>query len=205
MLRTNLIDFIGMESRWHLLKGNFSMIKEGTWPFPKFSGDFIGMESWWHLLKGNFSMKKEGTWPFPKSAGRFYWHGVVKAFIEWVLFHDKGRNLTFYKIIRSILISNDSWWHLLKGSSSTIREKIYSLRITLCHFDRHGFVISIIKRELSHDKRKNFTVTKIVQSIILKLYRDAAFWDESSTITACILSFTTIKRSIWLKWNIDVT
>jgi hypothetical protein len=73
------------------------------------------------------------------------------------------------------------------------------------HFDRHGFVISIIKPDLSHDKRKNFTVTKIIQSILLKLYRDATFWDESSTITAGISSFTTIKWSIWMKWKVDVT
>jgi hypothetical protein len=34
-------------------------------------------------------------------------------FFEWELFHDKGRNLTFYKIIWSILLAmthDDIYW-----------------------------------------------------------------------------------------------
>jgi hypothetical protein len=38
------------------------------------------------------------------------------------LFHDKRRNLTVYESFLIDFICRNSWWHLLNGSSSTIRE-----------------------------------------------------------------------------------
>jgi hypothetical protein len=44
------------------------------------------------------------------------------ALFEGVLFHDKRRNLAVYDRIPLDLTSTKSWWHLLKGNSSKIRE-----------------------------------------------------------------------------------
>jgi hypothetical protein len=44
------------------------------------------------------------------------------AFMEEELFQNKRRNLTVYEIFQVDFIDTESWWLLLNGSSSTIRE-----------------------------------------------------------------------------------
>jgi hypothetical protein len=90
--------------------------------YQKLMFDFIGKESWWHLFKGSSSTMREWTRPFRKCSSSFYWHEVVIGFIECELFHNKRRNLIVYEKHMVDFIGTDLWWHLLKGSSSTIRE-----------------------------------------------------------------------------------
>jgi hypothetical protein len=80
------------------------------------------------------------------------------AFIEEDFFHDKRRNLTVYEKHSVNFIRMQSWWHLLKVSSSTIRERTWpftknTLHILLaCSFD------AFIEENLFQEKRANLTV-----------------------------------------------
>jgi hypothetical protein len=44
------------------------------------------------------------------------------TFFEGKIFHDKRRNLSVYELLPIDFICAEFWWHLLKGSSYTIRE-----------------------------------------------------------------------------------
>jgi hypothetical protein len=74
------------------------------------------------LIEGNSSAIREEIWPFMKGYLSILWLGVARTFIEMELFHDKRINLTFYVNLSVHFNATKSWWNLLNGSSSTIRE-----------------------------------------------------------------------------------
>jgi hypothetical protein len=100
---------------FHDKRTNFIVYKKQTFTW-------ICIEFWWHLLNGSSSTIREGTWPFTSCFPLIWFARIVMGFIEWELFHDKRRNLTFYEMLSVVFICTESWWHLLNGNSSAIRE-----------------------------------------------------------------------------------
>jgi hypothetical protein len=118
--------FKSLESRWNLLKGElFHSKKRNLIVYVSLWIDFIGMESWWHLLNENLSTIREGTWHFMKAPFRLYCQGILMAFIENKLFHDKRTNSAVYDMFPLDFMGTESWWSLLNGISSTIREETW--------------------------------------------------------------------------------
>jgi hypothetical protein len=105
--------FIGAESWWYLLNGCSSTIREGTWRFTKDIHPFISRRLGWYLLNGSSSTIREGTLQFTKGSHQISWHGLVMAFIERELFHEKTSTWSFALSSKSILLApnrDDFYW-----------------------------------------------------------------------------------------------
>jgi hypothetical protein len=88
--------------------------KRSSTVYERLSIDFIFTGSRWHLLNGCSSTIREATWPFTNGSCRFYLHGVVMAFIECEVFHEKRRNLTVYERLMIDFNYTESGWYLWK-------------------------------------------------------------------------------------------
>jgi hypothetical protein len=113
---------------WHglvmvFIEWESSTIREGTCSFSKGTCWFYCQGIMMKLIEWETSTIREWTWACTKSSSQFYWQGVVREFIEEELFYDKRRNLTVYERLPVDFIGTESWWNLLNGSTTTIRER----------------------------------------------------------------------------------
>jgi hypothetical protein len=120
--------------------------------------DFVCAESWWHLLNGNLFTIREGTWLFTKDSLSILFARNSDGIYWMKLFHHKRRNLTAYANLLIDFICTKSWWHLLDGNFSTIREGTWpftkdSLSILFARSPD-----GIYWREVFHDKGRNLTI-----------------------------------------------
>jgi hypothetical protein len=109
------------------------------------------------FIEGSSSTIRDGTRPFTKgslsifivnSHDRIYWREP---------FHNKRWNLTVYEMLLIDFIWAESWWQLIKGISSTIRDGTWPFTkgsFSILFDNRHD---GIYWRELFHDKRWNST------------------------------------------------
>jgi hypothetical protein len=70
-----------------------STIREGIWSFTEGSHSILLQEVVMTFIECSSSTIREGTWSFTKDSNRFNWFGIVMAFFDENLFHDKRRNL----------------------------------------------------------------------------------------------------------------
>jgi hypothetical protein len=104
--RTNLavyqkfpVDFIDMKSWLNLLKGALPRYKKELDDLQKLLVDFIGPESWWHLLNESFYIRRIEHFVLRKVSSRSNWYNFSSEYNGGVLFHEKGRNLSVYKML----------------------------------------------------------------------------------------------------------
>jgi hypothetical protein len=171
------IDFICTESWWHLLNGSYSTNREGTWQFTKgyqsiFFARCRDVINWMGALP-RFEKELSGL---RKASNRFYLQGVVMAFIECEFFHDARRNLIVYGRLSVDFICTELWWHLLKVSSSMMREATWPFRKITSRFYLQEIVMTFIEWELFHVKRSNLTVYEGSPSILFARSRDDIYW-----------------------------
>jgi hypothetical protein len=87
------------------LKGRSSTGRKNLTVYEMLTIDFIYENSSWDLLKWRFSKIREATLPFRNVHDRFYLGGILMAFIERELFHDKRSKLTVYERFRLVLFA----------------------------------------------------------------------------------------------------
>jgi hypothetical protein len=92
---------------------------------------------YWHavlmtFIEENTSTIIERTWPFTKDSRYILLARSPDDILRIELFHDKRTNLTFFNRFIFLFIGTDSWWHLLKGSSFTIRERTWPFTSDSC-------------------------------------------------------------------------
>jgi hypothetical protein len=93
-----------------------------------------------------------------KIPGRFYLYWVVMAFIKWKLFHVKKTNLTFYERRSFHFIVTEFWWHWMKGSSSTTKDRTWPFTKSSQSIFVERRSDAFIEEENFQDKRRNLSI-----------------------------------------------
>jgi hypothetical protein len=101
---------------------------------------------------------REGIGCLRKASVGFYWHGIMIVSIEWELSHDKIRNLMVYERLRVDFIGTESWWYLLKGRTSTIKEGTCPFTKSTDEFYWKEVVMTFIKGVIFQNKTRNLTI-----------------------------------------------
>jgi hypothetical protein len=120
--------------------------------------DFICTESRLDLLKGSSSTIRQASWPFTKGSSSILFApsrdeiNWMRALPRWEKEFDRLRNTS----VNCICI--ESWWYLLNGSSSTIREATWPFTKGSRPFYLHRLVMTSIEWGLFHDERSKLTV-----------------------------------------------
>jgi hypothetical protein len=136
-----------------------STIRERIWTFMKCFLSII------------FAPSRDGIywmWAFPRSENeldrlrhvscRFYWQIFVMTFIGEMFLYDKRRYLTVYERLPVDFIGEESWWHLLKRSFSTIIKRSWPFTNGSLSILFHRIVMTFFEVELFNDKRMNMAV-----------------------------------------------
>jgi hypothetical protein len=161
---------------WHLLDGSSSTIRDVTWSFIRVLIRFYCHEVVMTFIEGDSSTIRGPTWPFTKDS----WLILLSRSrddIYWKeLFRDKRSNLTFYGMLSIDFIATDSWWYLLKGCSSAIKEATWSFtkgcRLILLTQCRDG----IYWRGDYTIREGIWQFTKGYWSILFARRRDGIYW-----------------------------
>jgi hypothetical protein len=100
------------------------------------------------------------------------------SFIECEFFHDKRMKMTVYEMLLVNFIGTESWWYLLKGSFSMVRERIWSfMKITWSILLTRNRV-AFIEWELFHDKRTNLIAYEKIRIDFIDFQFDCFYWRE---------------------------
>jgi hypothetical protein len=142
------------------------------------------------LIGRNSFTIKEGTWSFSKASRIFYWHDVLKEFIEVDLFHDKRRNVIVYEKHPVNFISTESWWHLLKRSSITIREGTWPFTLGKDRFYDTRSRWHLLKRNSFTIREGTWPFTKhkdrfYWHGVVMVFIEREPFYDKRRNLTIC--------------------
>jgi hypothetical protein len=169
-------NLICTKSWWYVLKKSSSKIRKWTWLFMKCSLSNLFAWSRDDIYWMGISTLSERIWQYIKSKVSLEFTSVLMAFIEWKLFRNKRMNLTVYENLPVDFICTESWRHLLKGWSSTIRDGPWPFTIGSLSILFARIPAMIDWRELFTIREGTWWFMKSSPSILFAQGRDDIYW-----------------------------
>jgi hypothetical protein len=154
------------------------IVRERTWQFTKISPSFLFSRNRDDIYsRGALPQQENELDCLWKTSGWFYWQRIMLIFIEEELFHIMSKNLTVYEKLMSDFIVTKSWWHLLNGNSSTIREGTPQLTKSADRFEDHRVLMKFIERGFQKKKTDMTLIETLMVDFISKDYH-AIYWKK---------------------------